>query len=47
MNGYANENKDACNYWVNKNKTTASKSCEYKTKIIRITPDNSRLKFLL
>ena len=30
----ANEKNGACNYRINNNKTTASKSFEYKTKVI-------------
>ena len=41
MNGDANENNDAGNYRRNNNKTTASKSFEYKAKIIIGTPANS------
>ena len=41
----ANENNDAGNYRVNKNKTTTSKSFEYNTKITGSTPaGNNRLE---
>ena len=44
MNNYANENNVADNFRINNNKTTASKSFEYKAKIIESKPaDNSRL----
>ena len=43
INDDANENDDAGNYRIN-NKTTTTKSFEYKTKITGSTPaDNSRL----
>ena len=41
MNDDENENNDSGNYRIDKNKTTASKSFEYKTKIIGSTPDNN------
>ena len=38
----ANENREAGNYRINKNKTTTTiKSSEYKTKIIGSTPANN------
>ena len=40
VNHDANENNDADNYIINSNKTTTSKSFEYKTKIIASTTDN-------
>ena len=44
VNDSTNENDDANNYRINNNKTATSKSFEYKTKLIGITPnDNSRL----
>ena len=44
VNDDANENNYAGNYRINYNKTTTSKSFEYKTKIIGSTrADNSRL----
>ena len=36
-----NENNAAGSYRINNNKTTTSKSFEYKTKIIGSTPDNN------
>ena len=45
INDYANKNNDAINYRINNNKTTTSKSFEYKVKIIGRTPnDNNILK---
>ena len=45
INNYANKNNDAINYRINNNKTTTSKSFEYKVKIIGRTPnDNNILK---
>ena len=41
-NDDANENNDASNYRINKNKATTSNSFEYKTKTIRKTPDIAR-----
>ena len=44
INDDANENNDTGNYRINNNKTRASKSFEYKPKLIGSTPaDNSRL----
>ena len=44
VNDDANENNDTGNYRINNNKTTASKSFEYKPKLIGSTPaDNSKL----
>ena len=40
VNHDANENNDADNYIINSNKTTTSKSFEYKTKIIASATDN-------
>ena len=40
INDYMNEN-DANNNRINNNKTIASKSFEYKTKLIGSTPDNN------
>ena len=43
MNNAANENENnrAIDFQINNYKTTASKSFEYKTKLIENTPDNS------
>ena len=41
VNYFANENNDANNYRENNNKTTTSKTFEYKTKIIRSTSNNN------
>ena len=44
VNDSANENNNANNFRINNNKTTISKSFEYKTKLIGSTPNNdSRL----
>ena len=44
INDSANENNDANNYRINNNKTTTSKSFEYKTKVIcRMLNDNNIL----
>ena len=44
VNDDANENDSAGNYRINNNKTTTSKSFDYKAKIIGSTPaDSSRL----
>ena len=43
VNDSANENHDANNYRINNNKTTTSKSCEYKTKIIERTPSDNNI----
>ena len=40
INDSANENNDVNNYRINNNKTTTSKSFEYKTKIIRRMPND-------
>ena len=40
INDSANENNDVNNYRINNNKTTTSKSFEYKTKIRRRTPND-------
>ena len=37
---FSNENNDANNYRINNDKTTTSKSFEYKTKITVKSPDN-------
>ena len=39
----ANKNNDGSNYKINNNKTTASRSFEYKTEIIKRTPANNAL----
>lgn len=45
VNDNANENSPSGNYVINSNKTTTSKSFEYKTKITRSTPaDNDILQ---
>ena len=45
MNEDANENNVADNFSINNNKITASKSFNYKTKVIGSTPaDSSRLE---
>ena len=41
MNIVANENNDVGNYRINKNKSSTSKSVEYKTKAIGSTLANS------
>ena len=43
MNNAANENENnrAIDFRINNYKTTASKSFEYKTKLIGSTPDNA------
>ena len=47
VNDDTNEDHDAGNYGINNKKTTASKSFEYKTKIIGITPETvTPLKYL-
>ena len=44
VNDSANENNDGNNFRISNNKTTTSKSFEYKTKLIGCTPNNdSRL----
>ena len=44
VNDFADENNDANNFRINDNKTTATKSFEYKTKLIGSTSnDDSRL----
>ena len=43
INYSANENNDANNYRINNNKSTTSKSFEYKTKIIRRTPNDNNV----
>ena len=43
INDSANENNDTDNYGINNNKTTTSKSFEYKTKIIGRTPNNNNI----
>ena len=43
INYSANENNDASNYRINNNKSTTSKSFEYKTKIIRRTPNDNNV----
>ena len=40
MNGNAKGKRDAVNYSVNNNKTTTSKSFEWKVKFIGRTPSN-------
>ena len=40
INDSANENNNVNNYRINNNKTTTSKSFEYKTKIRRRTPND-------
>ena len=40
-NDSANENYDANNYWINKNKTVINKSFKYKKKVIENTSDNN------
>ena len=40
VNDSDDENNDANNFRINNNKTTTSKSFEYKTKLIGSTPDN-------
>ena len=41
VNDSANENYDANNYWINKNKTVINKSFKYKKKVIENTSDNN------
>ena len=41
VNDSANENNGANNYRISNNKTTTSKSFEYKTKLIESTPNNN------
>ena len=41
VNNDANKNNDAANYRINNNKTTTTKSFEYKSKIIGNKPDNN------
>ena len=41
VNDSANENNGANNYRISNNKTTISKSFEYKTKLIGSTPNNN------
>ena len=43
INDSVNENNDANNYRINNNKTTTSKSFEYKAKIIWRTPNNNNV----
>ena len=43
INDSANENNDANNYRINNNKTTTSKSFEYKTKILGTTPNDKNI----
>ena len=43
VNDSANENNDADNFRINNNKTTTSKSFQYKTKSIGNTPNNNML----
>ena len=40
VNDFASENNDANNFRINNNKTTTSKSFEYKTKLNGSTPNN-------
>ena len=42
VNDDTNENNDTVNHRVNNNKTTKSKSFEYKTKITESTPASTR-----
>ena len=42
INNNANENNAACNK-INSNKRTTSKSFEYKTKLIKKTPNNNNI----
>ena len=41
VNDDTNENNDAGNYKINKNQTAASKSLDYKTKILKSTQNNN------
>ena len=43
INDSANENNDGNNYRINNNKTTASKSFKYKTKITGRTPNDNNM----
>ena len=43
VNDSANENNDADNFRINNNKTTTSKSFQYKKKSIGNTPNNNKL----
>ena len=43
INDSTNENNDANSYRIKNNKTTTSKSFEYKTKIIGRTPNNNNI----
>ena len=43
VNDFANENNDANNCRINKNKTATTKSFKYKAKLIGSAPNNSRL----
>ena len=45
VNDYANENYPVGNYRINNNKTTTSKSFEYKTKITGSTPKSTLMPY--
>ena len=45
VNNETNEKHPAGNYRINTSKTTTNKSFEYKTKIIRTTPDDGNILY--